>query len=90
MSNIPDLKGSSFTLSVLHLSDNQIANCVDFLKQKVDQAPAFFAGAPVVINIEKVGGDLDFPTLKQGISDAGFIPVGVTGCSNQRLQNLAR
>ncbi|MGO1297096.1 MAG: septum site-determining protein MinC [Vibrio sp.] len=90
MSNIPDLKGSSFTLSVLHLSDNQVANCVDFLKQKVDQAPAFFAGAPVVINIEKVGGEIDFPSLKQGISDAGFIPVGVTGCANKRTQNFAR
>ena len=27
--------------------------------------------------------------LKQGISDAGFIPVGVTGCKDKRVQNLA-
>lgn len=89
MSNTPDLKGSSFTLSVLHLSDNQIANTVEFLKQKVAQAPAFFANAPVVINISKVDGDIDFLALKHGISDAGLIPVGVTGCKDKRCQSLA-
>lgn len=89
MSNTPDLKGSSFTLSVLHLSDNQIANTVEFLKQKVAQAPAFFANAPVVINISKVDGDIDFLALKHGISDAGLILVGVTGCKDKRCQSLA-
>lgn len=89
MSNTPDLKGSSFTLSVLHLSDNQISNTVEFLKQKVAQAPAFFANAPVVINISKVDGDIDFLALKHGISDAGLIPVGVTGCKDKRCQSLA-
>ncbi|WP_172560000.1 septum site-determining protein MinC [Vibrio fluvialis] len=89
MSNTPDLKGSSFTLSVLHLSDNQIASTVEFMKQKVSQAPAFFANAPVVINISKVDGDIDFLALKNGISDAGLIPVGVTGCKDKRCQSLA-
>ncbi len=54
MSKNPDLKGSSFTLSVLHLSDNQIAHTVQFLQEKIAQAPAFFANAPVVINVAKV------------------------------------
>ncbi|MBF8999919.1 MULTISPECIES: septum site-determining protein MinC [Vibrio] len=90
MSNIPDLKGSSFTLSVLHLSDNQVANSVEFLKQKVEQAPAFFAGAPVVINIAKVDGDIEFTKLKDGITEAGLIPVGITGCQDKRSQNLAK
>ncbi len=89
MSNTPDLKGSSFTLSVLHLSDNQITNTIEFLKEKVAQAPAFFANAPVVINIAKVEGDIDFVVLKQGISDASLIPVGVTGCKDKRSQVLA-
>ncbi|KOE82809.1 septum site-determining protein MinC [Vibrio aestuarianus] len=89
MSNTPDLKGSSFTLSVLHLCDNEVANSIEFLKEKVTQAPAFFASAPVVINIAKVMGELDFIMLKQGISEAGMIPVGVTGCKDKRSQNLA-
>ncbi|CAH8194517.1 septum site-determining protein MinC [Vibrio aestuarianus] len=89
MSNTPDLKGSSFTLSVLHLCDNEVANTIEFLKEKVTQAPAFFASAPVVINIAKVMGEIDFIMLKQGISEAGMIPVGVTGCKDKRSQNLA-
>ncbi|GHY04538.1 septum site-determining protein MinC [Vibrio cholerae] len=89
MSKNPDLKGSSFTLSVLHLSDNQIAHTVQFIQEKIAQAPAFFANAPVVINVAKVEGDLDYPALKQGISQAGLIPVGVTGCKDKRSQNLA-
>ncbi|MGL4381259.1 MAG: septum site-determining protein MinC [Vibrio sp.] len=89
MSKTPDLKGSSFTLSVLHLSDHQIAHTVQFLQEKVAQAPAFFANAPVVINVAKVTADLDYPALKQGITDAGLIPVGITGCKDKRSQNLA-
>lgn len=89
MSKIPDLKGSSFTLSVLHLSDNQIEHTVQFLQEKVAQAPAFFADAPVVINVAKVEGELDYPALKEGIQQAGLIPVGVTGCKDKRNQNLA-
>ncbi|MDF2155291.1 septum site-determining protein MinC [Vibrio sp. CAU 1672] len=89
MTQSPDLKGSSFTLSVLHLSDNNIVKTVEFLQEKVSQAPSFFASAPLVINIAKVEGDIDFSGLKQGIADAGFIPVGVSGCKDKRTQNLA-
>ncbi len=89
MSHSPDLKGSSFTLSVLHLSDNDIEKTVHFLKEKVEKAPTFFASAPVVINISKVDGDIDFKALKGGIADAGMIPVGVTGCKDKRVQTSA-
>lgn len=89
MSNIPDLKGRSFTLSVLHLSDNQVDTTVDFLKQKTEQAPAFFANAPIVLNIDKVVGDIDFAMLKNGILEAGFVPVGITGCRDKRCQTEA-
>jgi len=89
MSHTPDLKGSSFTLSVLHLSGDDVAPTVDFLKQKVEQAPTFFASAPIVVNIDKVQGDIDFSALKHGIEQAGMIPVGVTGSKDKRTQNLA-
>ncbi|PMH41888.1 septum site-determining protein MinC [Vibrio sp. 10N.286.49.B3] len=89
MSSTPDLKGSSFTLSVLHLTGNDIANAVTFLNDKVAQAPAFFASAPVVINITQVDAEIDFLALKEGIANAGMIPVGITGCKDKRIQNLA-
>ncbi|MFA0568611.1 septum site-determining protein MinC [Vibrio sp. 99-70-13A1] len=90
MSSNPDLKGSSFTLSVLHLSDAQVENAVAFLQEKVTQAPSFFEAAPVVINISQVDGDIDFSQLKKGISLAGMIPVGIAGCKDKRIQNLAK
>jgi len=89
MTTTTDLKGSSFTLSVLHLSGNQIEECVAFLNQKVEQAPAFFANAPVVVNVENVTGDIDFHTLKSGIHNAGMIPVGISGCKDRRSQTQA-
>ncbi|KYN79889.1 septum formation inhibitor [Vibrio cidicii] len=89
MSRTPDLKGSSFTLSVLHLTECSVDSAIEFVQEKVDQAPAFFASAPVVINIAEVEGDIDFDRLKQGIAKAGLIPVGITGCKDKRTQNLA-
>lgn len=89
MSQAPDLKGSSFTLSVLHLSDNDVSKAVHFLQEKVSQAPTFFASAPVVLNISKVDGDINFLDLKLGVEELGMIPVGITGCQDKRTQNLA-
>ncbi len=89
MANAPDLKGSSFTLSVLHLSDNLIKPTLDYLEKKIAKSPSFFASAPVVINIAKVEGDIDFSALKRGILSIGMIPVGVTGSKDKRTENRA-
>ena len=89
MTNTPDLKGSSFTLSVLHLTDNNIENALQFLQEKVAQAPAFFASAPVVINVEKVEADIDFIALKQAVITAGFVPVGISGCTSNESKSSA-
>ncbi|QMV13986.1 septum site-determining protein MinC [Vibrio spartinae] len=89
MSITPDLKGSSFTLSVLHIADSEISKSVEFLKEKVTQAPAFFTAAPIVLNIAQVEGELDFHQLKLGIHETGMVPVGVTGARDKRTQNLA-
>ncbi|PWI34324.1 septum site-determining protein MinC [Vibrio albus] len=90
MSQSPDLKGSSFTLSVLHLFNNDISETLAYLDEKVAKAPSFFTSAPVVLNITKVEGDIDFTKLKQGILNIGMIPVGVTGSKDKRTQNLAK
>ncbi len=83
MATKPDLKGSSFALSVLHLPEDNVQTSLQFLQQKVEQAPAFFSHAPLVIDIEKASQvDIDFSALHQGIVNAGMIPVGVTGCQS--------
>ncbi len=89
MSTSPDLKGSSFTLSVLHLANNEVESAIDFLKQKVAQAPAFFSSAPIVINVSQVEAEIDYQALKQGIYAAGLVPVGVTGSKDKQVAKLA-
>ncbi|WP_104399241.1 septum site-determining protein MinC [Vibrio penaeicida] len=90
MTTSTDLKGSSFTLSVLHLSGTDVSESVRFLHDKVEQAPAFFQHAPVVLNIEQMSGDVDFQQLKTGVLSTGMIPVGVTGCKDKRAQSSAK
>ncbi|SHO58320.1 septum site-determining protein MinC [Vibrio quintilis] len=89
MSLLPDLKGSSFTLSVLHLTDNDISKTLTLLKEKITQAPAFFAFAPVVINVSQVKEDIDFSQLKHCIHEVGMVPVGIAGAKDKRTQNQA-
>ncbi|GAB3526342.1 septum site-determining protein MinC [Photobacterium alginatilyticum] len=90
MTKPAELKGSSFTLSALHLVDGDIEKATDFLKEKVSQAPNFFAAAPVVIDISQAGNNIDFSTLKSEVQKAGMIPVGISGCKDTQLQSQAK
>jgi septum site-determining protein MinC len=90
MTKMAELKGSSFTLSALHLVDGDIKKATDYLKEKVNQAPNFFASAPVVIDITQAGREINFKQLKDDVKDAGMIPVGVSGCKDARMQNEAK
>lgn len=50
MSNTPiELKGSSFTLSVVHLHEAEPKVIHQALKDKIAQAPTFFKTCPVVL-----------------------------------------
>ncbi|KAE9771010.1 septum site-determining protein MinC, partial [Escherichia coli] len=64
MSNTPiELKGSSFTLSVVHLHDAHPEVIRKALAEKIAQAPAFLKNAPVVVNISDVQGPLNWQAL---------------------------
>ena len=87
MATKSDLKGSSFALSVLHLTEDNVEDCLQFLHNKVEQASVFFTHAPLVVDIEKAPQiDIDFASLRQGIVKAGMIPVGVTGCQTSLIK----
>ncbi|KMV30709.1 septum site-determining protein MinC [Photobacterium swingsii] len=90
MTKQAELKGSTFTLSALHLSNEDIQQATDHLKEKVNQAPNFFAAAPIVIDISNAGTNIDFKQLKAGITEAGMIPVGISGCKDTKMQSLAK
>lgn len=90
MTKSAELKGGSFTLSALHLVDGDIQQAVNFLKEKVEQAPHFFSAAPIVIDVSQAGNKLDFVLLKSQVQTAGMIPVGISGCKQPELQERAK
>lgn len=87
MSQTPiELKGSSFTLSVVHLHDAQPEVIYQALREKVEQAPAFLNNAPVVINVSTLSAAADWAKLQQAVTSAGLRVVGVSGCKDERLK----
>ncbi|CAM4183192.1 septum site-determining protein MinC [Pseudoalteromonas byunsanensis] len=83
-----ELKGNLFTLSVLHLFSVDIKQLSKALDEKISQAPKFFIGAPIVINLAKLqDADVDFETLKQTLVDLQLNPVGI--CNGSEQQNEA-
>ncbi|WP_431222251.1 septum site-determining protein MinC [Serratia sp. L9] len=85
MSQSPiELKGSSFTLSVVHLHNSEPEVIRQALQEKVEQAPAFLKNAPVVINVATLNGDADWKELQQAVTAAGLRVVGISGCKDER------
>lgn len=77
-----EIKGTTFTISVVHLIDNDLDHIKNVLERKMAQAPKFFETAPVIININRVDDPIDFVALKSVVKETGFVMVGVTGCRN--------
>jgi len=75
-----DLKGSLFTLTVLHLRKPDPALIDARLAEKIQQAPGFFNNAPVVIDLEGLNEPheaVDFSALHEVLRKHNMIPVGV-------------
>jgi len=87
MSNTPiELKGSSFTLSVVHLHEAKPEVIRQALEDKIAQAPAFLKHAPVVVNISSLDNVTQWKPLQQAISATGLRIMGVSGCKNPELK----
>ena len=95
--NIPpfELKGSLFTLTVLHLFQLDRIAIERHLVEKIKQAPSFFNNTPVVIDLEGVtepssGLDgVDFNGLYELLREHGMAPVGIRN-GRPELQAAAR
>jgi septum site-determining protein MinC len=78
-----DCKGSVLTVMVLHLRDTEPEILYPQLEEKIGRARAFFANAPMLIDLRSVDGpgqaDLDLPTLVATLRDLGVVPVGLRG-----------
>lgn len=74
-----EFKGSSFTLSVLHLKTAELADVHADLAKKVAQAPDFFYLVPIVVSIEQLTSSIDYKAVKALVEEFNFIFVGFTG-----------
>ncbi|WP_297197114.1 septum site-determining protein MinC [uncultured Pluralibacter sp.] len=87
MSNTPiELKGSSFTLSVVHLHEANPDVVRQALEDKIAEAPAFLRHAPVVVNISSLAGVTQWSPLQQAIAATGLRIMGVSGCKDPALK----
>lgn len=82
-----ELKAGSFTLPLLRLLGTDMDAAAQQLAAKVEQAGDFFRNTPVVIDLNAVESDLEFPLLVGLMRGYGMVPVGVRGGSPE--QNLA-
>lgn len=80
------LKGSSFTLSVIHVRDAEPEEIRQAIQNKIEQAPSFLQNAPVVINVANFKKKSNWPQLYQAVSDTGLHIVGVSGCNDNELK----
>lgn len=89
MSQTPiEFKGSSFTLSVVHLHHPEPEVIRKALQDKIDQAPAFLKNAPVVLNVAALSGNVNWKQLQQAIAATGLRIVGVSGCKDEALKRM--
>ena len=85
------LKGTSFTLSVIHLENETALTALHaFIAEKVSQAPAFFKSAPVVVNIANLTEEIDFELIKTCILENQMNLVGIDGCHSSEQKKLVR
>lgn len=89
MSQTPiEFKGSSFTLSVVHLHHHDPVVIRKALQDKIDQAPDFLKNAPVVLNVATLSADVNWKQLQQAILATGLRIVGVSGCKDDALKRI--
>jgi septum site-determining protein MinC len=82
-----ELKGSLFTLSVLHLTQNDLPLLHSSLQAKIEQAPRFFYRAPIVVNIDGLDDQpIDFIQLREIVNDLELVMVGICGGTPEQKQ----
>jgi len=85
-----EFKGSSFTLSVLHLKSSKLADIYADLTNKIAQAPDFFYLVPVMVNIEKLACPIDYQGIKKLVEESNFTFVGFTGAVDKEQRLIMR
>ena len=91
MSDVFQLKGSLFTLSVLHIYNADISKLEAGLAEKLKIAPKLFNHTPIIVDVKNVitSPDLDLVKLVQVLKKYKLIPVAIRG-GDERIQKIAQ
>ncbi len=86
------LKGRMVSITAIIIYSADLEQIDNTLKEKVQLAPAFFKGAPLLLDLENLEEEIDsnwFERVSAIISEMGFVPVGIVG-ANESQENIAR
>jgi len=81
------LKGSLFTLTVLHLLNSDLVTFTEQVSQLVKQTPKFFYRMPIVLDLQKLQQTkqpLDLQAINHCLREHNIITIGVRGGNNQQ------
>ncbi|VFP79789.1 septum site-determining protein MinC [Candidatus Erwinia haradaeae] len=82
------LKGSNFTLPVLHLHNSDPVIVRTALEEKFSRTPNFFNHAAVIVNVEVLTSEVDWNQMQKAILSTGIFIVGISGCKDEQLKNI--
>lgn len=82
-----NLKTSFLPCTVLQLTRYDLEGIEQQIKAAVQQAPVFFAGSPVAIDLEKVHalGAFNFIKLKEILLASGLVPIGIRSGTKEQI-----
>lgn len=87
-----ELKGSLFTLTVLHLLHTDTDLFTAQLQRHAQRTPNLFKNMPLVIDLQKITDpthEIDFSMLQHQLRQHGLIPVGIRH-GNEMLNDAAK
>ena len=84
-----NLKADKFTFPVLELLSADMDQIASEVGNKVDQAPAFFRNAPIVIDLKALPSEeqVQFAVLVGLLRSFGLNPVGIRGGSREHAES---
>lgn len=74
-------KGGLHAFTSLQLLSHDLAQFEDELLKKIEQAPAFFQYAPVILDCTKLEGDCDLAAILTIVKNAKLYPIGLKTAS---------
>lgn len=84
-----EFKSSTFSVPVLVLSSNDMADIAQHLQDKIQKAPEFFKNSPIVFDLQELNRrnlEIEVDQLVDLLKQNGLLPIGVRGGNNAQNQ----